>query len=59
MKYISPKYECNEIESNDVIAASSIQGNNCTITPGVQSSMQENTTVTEVSSFFDALVRPN
>ena len=58
MKYISPKYECNEIESNDVITVS-IQGNNCTITPGVQSSMQENTTVTEVSSFFDTLVRPN
>ena len=57
MKYISPKYECNEIEANDVITASVIQANNCTITTGVQSSIQENTTVTEVSGFFDKLVR--
>lgn len=58
MKYISPKYESNEIKSNDVITVS-IQGNNCTITTGVQSSFQENETVTEVSGLFDKLVRKN
>ncbi len=58
MKYVSPRYVLSSIEANDVITASTIQGNNCTIQTGVQSSIQEDTTVTEVSGFFGSLVRP-
>ena len=57
MKYIAPSYKLNEIEANDVITASIIQANNCTVINGVESTIQEGQTVTQVSGFFDSLVR--
>ncbi len=58
MKYISPKYELCSMQANDVITASSIQGNNCTITHNQPGAIDPDSTVTQVNGFFDKLVRP-
>ena len=55
MKYLAPKYELNSIEANDVVAASPIKGNNCTIAEAQGTFVDD--TVTQVSGMFDSLVR--
>ena len=55
MKYTTPKYELNSIETNDIITASTIQANNCTITETEGTFTNE--TITQVSGFFNSMVR--
>ena len=56
MKYVSPKYEVTSIETNDVITLS-YQANNCTVVTNQAGTIDPESTVTQVSGFFDRLQR--
>ena len=57
MKYTSPKYEVASIEANDVITSSVIQANNCTVITNQAGTIDPESTVTQVSGFFNKLQR--
>ena len=56
MKYVSPKYEVTSIEANDVITLS-YQANNCTVVTNQAGTIDPESTVTQVSGFFNKLQR--
>ena len=56
MKYASPKYELASIEANDVITLS-YQANNCTVVTNQAGAIDPESTVTQVTGFFDRLQR--
>ena len=56
MKYVSPKYEVASIEANDVITLS-YQANNCTVATNQAGTIDPESTVTQVTGFFNKLQR--
>lgn len=56
MKYQAPKYELCSMQVNDVITAS-YQANNCTVTTNQVGTIDPESTVTQVSGFFNKLQR--
>jgi hypothetical protein len=57
MKYQSPKYELCSMQVNDVITSSVIQANNCTVITNQAGTIDPESTVTQVSGFFNKLQR--
>ena len=57
MKYQSPKYELCSMQVNDVITSSVIQANNCTVITNQTGTIDPESTVTQVSGFFNKLQR--
>ena len=57
MKYQSPKYELCSMQVNDVITSSVIQANNCTVITNQAGTINPESTVTQVSGFFNKLQR--
>jgi hypothetical protein len=56
MKYQSPKYELCSMQVNDVITLS-YQANNCTVATNQAGTIDPESTVTQVSGFFNKLQR--